>query len=61
MYKVFKQTYATNEPLNVIPPMNVPRKSAILIEVAAGSIANVGKWCRYVAKQVLIAARPTSE
>lgn len=39
--------------------MNVPKKRADLITLAAGSVASVGKSWRNVAPQVNIAARPT--
>lgn len=39
--------------------MKVPKNKAVLITLAAGSVANAGKSWMYVARQVKTAAKPT--
>ena len=39
--------------------MYVPRNNAVFKTLAAGSVANVGKSCIYVATHVKTAAKPT--
>lgn len=50
-----------SEPVNVTPPINVPRKSDVLITLAAGSVSKWGCSNRKLEKQVRTAAAPTSE
>lgn len=45
--------------LKVTPPMYVPSKSDVRNTFAAGSVANEGNSCMYVATHVRTAAKPT--
>lgn len=45
--------------LKVTPPMYVPSKSDVRRTFAAGSVANDGNSCMYVATHVKTAAKPT--
>lgn len=51
--------YAINDPLNVIPPIDEPKNNDVFITFDVGSVANIGKSCMNVAKQVNTAAKPT--
>lgn len=51
--------YAISDPLNVIPPIDEPKNNDVFMTFAVGSVANNGKSCRNVAKQVSTAAKPT--
>jgi len=50
---------ATSDPVNVTPPMYVPRNRAVLTTFAAGSVAKCGCSNMKLATQVMTAAAPT--
>lgn len=50
---------ATSDPVNVTPPMYVPRNRAVLTTLAAGSVAKCGCSAMKLARHVKTAAAPT--